>query len=542
MERLYFMAAVMIDRPLRVVLAFVFSVFLLAPLPSDAQSMAFKQAVAEAASDDDAILAFYRENGYRPIWTGKGNRDAQRRKALLAALETAGDHGLPIDRYDADLLRTSLRNVGSERDLGRLEAELSALFLTYARDIQTGVLNPRRIDEGLVRSVPYRDRSATLAAFAKSSPAAFIRKLPPQTPEYTRLMKQKMKFEVAVGKGGWGPEIRGGRKLEPGDSGERVTALRNRLIRMGYLPRNASASYDSKMTEAVRAFQSDHGLAADGVAGPATIEAVNVSMETRMTQIIVAMERERWINLDRGKRHVWVNLTDFSAAIVDDGKVTFRTRSVIGANDRDRRSPEFSDTMDHMVINPTWNVPRSIATKEYLPVLQQDPTRLSHLRLIDGAGRTVNPMTVDFTQFDANTFPFDMKQDPSRGNALGLVKFMFPNRYNIYLHDTPEKSLFQRAKRAYSHGCIRLNDPFDFAYTLLAKQVSNPESYFQNILATRKETRVDLKEPIPVHLVYRTAFTQAKGRIQFRGDVYGRDAKIWRALRDQGVVLRSVQS
>ncbi len=542
MERLYFMAAVMIDRPLRVVLAFVFSVFLLAPLPSDAQSMAFKQAVAEAASDDDAILAFYRENGYRPIWTGKGNRDAQRRKALLAALETAGDHGLPIDRYDADLLRTSLRNVGSERDLGRLEAELSALFLTYARDIQTGVLNPRRIDEGLVRSVPYRDRSATLAAFAKSSPAAFIRKLPPQTPEYTRLMKQKMKFEVAVGKGGWGPEIRGGRKLEPGDSGERVTALRNRLIRMGYLPRNASASYDSKMTEAVRAFQSDHGLAADGVAGPATIEAVNVSMETRMTQIIVAMERERWINLDRGKRHVWVNLTDFSAAIVDDGKVTFRTRSVIGANDRDRRSPEFSDTMDHMVINPTWNVPRSIATKEYLPVLQQDPTRLSHLRLIDGAGRTVNPMTVDFTQFDANTFPFDMKQDPSRGNALGLVKFMFPNRYNIYLHDTPDKSLFQRAKRAYSHGCIRLNDPFDFAYTLLAKQVSNPESYFQNILATRKETRVDLKEPIPVHLVYRTAFTQAKGRIQFRGDVYGRDAKIWRALRDQGVVLRSVQS
>ena len=504
--------------------------------------MAFKQAVAEAASDDDAILAFYRENGYRPIWTGKGNRDAQRRKALLAALETAGDHGLPIDRYDADLLRTSLRNVGSERDLGRLEAELSALFLTYARDIQTGVLNPRRIDEGLVRSVPYRDRSATLAAFAKSSPAAFIRKLPPQTPEYTRLMKQKMKFEVAVGKGGWGPEIRGGRKLEPGDSGERVTALRNRLIRMGYLPRNASASYDSKMTEAVRAFQSDHGLAADGVAGPATIEAVNVSMETRMTQIIVAMERERWINLDRGKRHVWVNLTDFSAAIVDDGKVTFRTRSVIGANDRDRRSPEFSDTMDHMVINPTWNVPRSIATKEYLPVLQQDPTRLSHLRLIDGAGRTVNPMTVDFTQFDANTFPFDMKQDPSRGNALGLVKFMFPNRYNIYLHDTPDKSLFQRAKRAYSHGCIRLNDPFDFGYTLLAKQVSNPESYFQNILATRKETRVDLKEPIPVHLVYRTAFTQAKGRIQFRGDVYGRDAKIWRALRDQGVVLRSVQS
>lgn len=535
------MAVISRGRVVQQVLAGVLALCLIAPTASYAQSMAFKQAVAEAAAGDDAILAFYRERGFRPIWTGRGNGDAQRRKALLAAVEDAGDHGLPTGIYNADLIRTNLRAVRSERDLGRLEAELSRIFLAYARDVQTGVLVPSRIDPGLVRSVPYRDREATLTAFSKSTPAPFIRKLAPQSDEYNRLMKQKMQYEIALGKGGWGATVPGGSSIKPGATGNRVVALRNRLITMGYLPRNASAAYDAKLQEAVRAFQEDHGLAADGVAGPATIEAVNVSMETRLSQIIVAMERERWINLDRGKRHVWVNLTDFSAAIVDNGKVTFRTRSVIGANAHDRRSPEFSDTMEHLVINPTWNVPRSIATKEYLPVLQENPGGLSHLRLIDQAGRTVNPQTVDFTQFDETNFPFDMKQDPSRGNALGLVKFMFPNRHNIYLHDTPHKSLFQRAKRAYSHGCIRLNDPFDFAYVLLAKQSSNPQQLFHDTLNTRRETQINLEQPIPVHLVYRTAFTQAKGRVQFRGDVYGRDARIWRALQSEGVALRAVQ-
>ncbi|MEL7346014.1 MAG: peptidoglycan-binding protein, partial [Pseudomonadota bacterium] len=367
------MAAVIFERPLRLVVAILLSLTFLSPASSDAQDMAFKQAVAEAAIEDDAILAFYRENGFKPIWTGKSNRDAQRRKALLSAVQSAGDHGLASGIYNVDLLRTNMRTVSSQRDLGRLEVEMSRIFLAYARDVQTGLLTPRRIDEGLVRSVPLRDRNATLTAFSKSSPAAFMRKLPPQSVEYTRLMKQKMKFEMALAKGGWGAEVRGGSSIKPGATGDRVVSLRNRLINMGYLNRTAAAVYDAKLQEAVRQFQVDHGLAADGVAGPATIEAINISMETRMTQIVVAMERERWINLERGKRHIWVNLTDFSAAVVDDGKVTFRTRSVIGANDRDRRSPEFSDTMDHMVINPTWNVPRSIATKEYLPVLQENP-------------------------------------------------------------------------------------------------------------------------------------------------------------------------
>jgi murein L,D-transpeptidase YcbB/YkuD len=176
---------------------------------------------------------------------------------------------------------------------------------------------------------------------------------------------------------------------------------------------------------------------------------------------------------------------------------------------------------------------------EYLPQLKQNPNAVSHLVLFDGRGQRVSRQNVDFSAFTANTFPFDIKQPPSNSNALGLVKFMFPNPYNIYLHDTPAKNLFARETRAYSHGCIRLAQPFDFAYALLARQSSDPVAEFKRILATGVETTVPLRQPVPVHLIYRTAFTTAKGGVQFRRDVYGRDAKIWQALEREGVALRA---
>ncbi|NHX27611.1 L,D-transpeptidase family protein, partial [Escherichia coli] len=230
-------------------------------------------------------------------------------------------------------------------------------------------------------------------------------------------------------------------------------------------------------------------------------------------------ERERWMPADRGRRHVLVNITDFHARIIAGGKVEFQTRSVVGANDKDRRTPEFSDVMEHMVVNPTWNVPRSIATKEYLPMLKEDPGAVSHLTLIDQRGQIVSREGMDFSEYDTTNFPFDMKQPPSNSNALGLVKFIFPNPHNIYLHDTPAKSLFGRESRAFSHGCIRLNDPFDFAYALLGRQTNDPEGYFHAVLRTGRETQVDLKEPLPVHIIYRTALTGPKGRVEFRRDI-----------------------
>ena len=331
--------------------------------------------------------------------------------------------------------------------------------------------------------------------------------------------------------------------LVPGDTGAAVVALRDRLIAMGYMTRSATQTYDAAMQSAVQRFQLDHGLIADGNAYEGTIDALNVSPEDRQQSVIVAMERMRWMgDAPLGDRHIWVNLPDFTAKIVDHGKVTFETRAVIGKNVPDQRTPEFSDTMEHLVINPSWGVPRSIIVKEYLPLLQRNPNAVSHLQVIDGRGRVVSRGAVNFAAYSARTFPFGLRQPPSDGNALGKVKFMFPNQHNIYLHDTPAKDLFSRERRAYSHGCVRLADPFDFGYALLAKQESEPKQYFDRILRTGSETRVNLVDPVPVHLVYRTAYTKETGGMEYRRDVYGRDARILTALRAAGVEIPRVGS
>jgi len=353
-------------------------------------------------------------------------------------------------------------------------------------------------------------------------------------------MKEKLKLEKLLASKGWGDKV-AAKSLKPGATGGAVVQLRNRLIRMGYLKRSAANSYDANLQKAVQQFQLTHGLNPDGVAGAETVKQINLGPVDRLQQIHVAMERRRWINQPLGKRHLLVNIVDFHVSVVDNGKVTHKTRVVVGKNVSDQRTPEFSDTMTHMIINPTWNVPRSIATKEYLPMLKRNPNAAGHLKLIDSRGRTVSRGAVDFSQYSAKNFPFDMKQPPSKGNALGLVKFMFPNKYNIYLHDTPSKNLFQKEVRAYSHGCVRVHNPFDFAYALLKRQESNPEKYFQTILATKRETKVDMKQPVPVHLVYRAAFIPPKGPAQYRRDIYGRDARIFSALTKAGVVLRSVR-
>lgn len=494
----------------------------------------FKQAIAEAAAERDDIANFYRQRNYAPLWTGHDIGSKERRAAFLRAAEQTDLHGLPGDEYGAAALRDLMGSVRDLRALGAVEYELTRRFLGFARDLQTGILEPYSIDPGIVRVVQRHDTDTLLASFAVSEPAQFFASLPPQSDEYRRLLREKLRLEREIESGGYGLPVRA-RKLEPGDSGASVVALRNRLIRKGYLARRVSDLYDEELTSAVMVFQSDHGLIADGIAGAVTLEAVNTSAETQLARIVVAMERERWLNRPLGDRHIWVNLADFHVRIVDHGKTTMVTRSVVGMNAPDRRSPEFSDEMDHLIVNPTWHVPRSIATREYLPVLQQNPYALRHLMLVDRRGRIVPRDAVDFTDFDEQSFPFDMKEPPSRGNALGLVKFMFPNRHNIYLHDTPAKQLFNREKRDFSHGCIRLQEPFEFAYTLLAAQTDNPEALFHSMLNTGRETRIDLVEPVPVHLVYRTAFTTVEGRMQYRNDVYGRDYRIAEALRRAGV-------
>ncbi|MBC7138332.1 MAG: L,D-transpeptidase family protein [Defluviimonas sp.] len=512
----------------------------LAPHPAAASAdtafSPFAQGVAEAAGSEAAIAAFYRDRGYAPLWTTA--EDAPRRAALFAALDRAGVHGLPAARYDAGGLRSRIAAIRTERDRARAEVALSRAFLAYARDVSSGALEPRKIDAGIVREVHRPDPAATLAAFALADPAAFMRALPPAAPEYAQLMKAAMDLRRAAAADAWGAPVSAAGSLGPGASGAAVVQLRDRLIAMGYLGRSATQDFDAAVHKAVQAFQIDTGLTPDGVAGAGTIAEINRSPEDRLKSVLAALERLRWMNgTDLGERHIWVNLPDFSARIVDHGKVTFETVTVVGMNQSDRRTPEFSDQMEYMVVNPTWNVPRSITVKEYLPMLQRNPNAAGHLKIVDRSGRVVNRGAVDFAQYSARTFPFSMKQPPSNSNALGLVKFMFPNQYNIYLHDTPSKSLFDKEIRAFSHGCIRLGRPFDFAYALLARQTDDPEAEFRRYLNTGVESSVSLDQPVPVHLVYFTAWPTPRGRIEYRRDIYGRDGLIFDALQAAGLSL-----
>lgn len=500
---------------------------------------AFRQGLIEAATDDPALLSFYRDRDFAALWTT--GADAGRRQALFGALDRAGDHGLPAARYGAGTLGAAFAAARSERQRGQLEIAAAKAFLVYARDLSRGVIAPASTDEGIVRSLAPYDRIAVLAGLAAAEPAAYLRSLAPQAPQYGMMMKARMDLDRAIAAGGWGGAVPKG-KLEPGAGGPAVIALRDRLVAMGYLRTSAMARYDGALQKAVQRFQIDHGLTPDGVAGDSTIGEINVAPEARRAAVVVAMERLRWMNgIDLGKRHIWVNIPDFSARIVDDGKTTFETATVVGMSQPDRRSPEFSDQMEFMVVNPTWNVPRSISVKEYLPMLQKNPNAVSHLRIVDRQGRPVNRAETDFNQFTTRTFPYSISQPPSDGNALGLVKFMFPNPWNIYLHDTPTKSLFGREVRAFSHGCVRLGKPFDFAYTLLARQVADPVAEFERHLRTGRETVVRLDVPVPVHLVYFTAWPDARGRIEYRRDIYGRDGRIFAAMQAAGLVLAAVR-
>ncbi len=511
------------------------------PLPAQAQVTAFKQAVAEAAARDDDIAAFYRTNGYAPIWTGPGEEDRARRAELMRAIKAAASHGLPVARYDPEGLMAQLRAVRSTRDRGLAEVAMTKVFLQYARDIQTGVISkPRIIDDGIVRDIPHRDRAAYLRGIANARPAAFFRALPPRSMEYNALLKEKVEMEALLNAGGWGPTVPAS-KLEPGDRGAAVVALRNRLMSMGYLGRSNTMVFDAEITAAVQDFQTAHGLNPDGTAGTETMKQINVGVAERLQSVMVALERERWFNVDRGKRHILVNIPDFSAKILDDGKVTFYTRSVVGAHSEGRRTPEFSDVMEHMEINPSWYVPRSIVTKEYLPSMKRNRNAASHIVITDRRGRKVSRGAINFGAYNARNFPFAMHQPPSRSNALGLVKFMFPNKYNIYLHDTPAKSLFSRDVRAFSHGCIRLAQPFEFAYALLEVQADDPKKVFHDALNTGSTVKIRLEQHVPVHLIYRTAVTNARGHTEYRADIYGRDARIWSALSRAGVVLGGVR-
>jgi L,D-transpeptidase YcbB len=498
-----------------------------------AAGLAAERGAIEAAlaglpeAEREAVAGFYEARGFVPYWTA----DAARGEALVAALREADAHGLPASRYDADGI-ARLIEAGAP---GEAEIVATRAFLAYARAMTGGVVVPSRVDSE-INITPERPEDADLLARLVERPAAeAIAALEPSAPEYRALIEERSRLEAVAATGAWGETVPEGAALRQGDRGPRVEALRARLAALGY-PAEAGAEparFDGRLHDALEAFQEDQGLIADGVLGQRTLAALNASPEERIGQILVNLERLRWMPDDLGARHVLVNIPAFTTSVFENGERVYHTRSIVGESKT--QTPEFSDRMTYLVVNPTWYIPDSIAKRVYLPQLRQDPSvlRRNNMRLFTRSGTEIDPGLVNFAEL-GDSFPFRVRQNPSPSNALGRVKFMFPNQFAIYLHDTPHRELFDRDGRAFSNGCVRLEDPFELAHYLLAPQLDDPEAQFRSWLDAEDERYVTLDEAINVHITYRTVWAD-DGGVHYREDAYGRDARVLAALKEAGV-------
>ncbi len=418
--------------------------------------------------------------------------------------------------------------------------DLSRALVAYGGDLSAGVVKPSRADPD-IHVHPQRPQASALLASAASAAdfGGWLDALAPDDPDYQALREVYARLKREVEAGGWRATLSEGGTLRPGDEGQRVIQLRARLAELGNPapPTSTPHLYDAELEQAVRDFQARHGLTTDGLVGPRTFSTLGADVGKRLQQVAVNLERLRWAQRDPMGRHIVVNQAEYMMRLYDHGSLIREAKVVVGKPDHP--TPEFTEEMDHLVVNPTWHVPRSIATEEILPSLRQDPSYLArhNMRLVatDGGPVPADAATHDWSQYSRGFFPYSVKQGPGDGNSLGRVKFMFPNQFSIYLHDTPSKSLFRRDQRAFSHGCVRVQDPYELAYILLAPQLSDPRGQFQRWLDTGREIYVNLDQPVKVYLTYRTAWVDHAGILQFREDIYGRDAAVWAALEAQGL-------
>lgn len=496
---------------------------------------ALKSSLGEFYKMGDPISLFYFERNYEPFWI----ENRKRLESLSRSLSEAGSHGLPEFRYPLGELKEAIFE-DDPTQKAKLELMATEAFLLFAQDISGGILKPNMIDANINVDPQRREASELLASLTESfDVSSFFENLFPRSNEYEYLVGELRRMRDILRNGSWGDPVPSGTTLQVGMTHEHVPFLRKRLSKMGYpVSQTNQRLFDEQLDASVKKFQEYHGLNPDGVFGKRSIEAINVSPKTRLVQVLVNLERMRWNNQDRGTEYVSVNQANFYAYFKSGNKKVWESRVVIGLPSN--QTAEFNDTMTHMVVNPTWHVPKSIAVDEYLPLIQKDSNFLvdnEMVLMVRGTDTIIDSSLIDMQAFTPDNFPFLIKQIPSNINALGMVKFMFPNKFSIYMHDTPMKELFFKDERTFSHGCIRLQEPFEFAYSLLRNQVVDPVNKFQEILKKEEETYINLSRNIPVYITYRTAFFDDFGQVHYRADVYGRDALVYMALADAGVSL-----
>lgn len=479
-----------------------------------------------------ALVAFYEGRGYAPAWydggAGQGRRDQ-----LIRAVRASARHGLAPDDYGLDALSAPPSADGPTR-VDR-EILFTNAFLLLGSHLLHGRVNPESVEAEWLANRRNTDMAVVLAgALEDGDVAAALEALAPRQERYHRLQQRYERFRRTAG--GDVAVVPSGPVLREGDTGSRVAALAARLRETGDLKGHTpDSAFGPAVKAAVIAFQERWGLERDGAVGSGTLALLNLTDSAKADQIRVNLERWRWLPDTLGTRHIEVNIADFRLDVVESGRPTLTLRAIVG---RDyRQTPMFSAPMRYLVLSPVWHVPPNIAARDKLPEIRKDPAYVTAQRmaLVDqSTNAPVDPGSVDWTSISGREFNqrYRLRQEPGPWNALGQVKFMFPNRHNVYIHDTPSRELFDRDVRAFSSGCIRVQNPLDLAEHLLRSQPGWNRAAIEAAAGAGTERTVTLASPVPVHLLYWTAWVDDEGELSLRPDLYGRDAKVLAALNE----------
>ncbi len=472
------------------------------------------------------LYFFYGSRHFEPIWLDEGPDGSVAFSVsateILDLFKDAASEGL----RPSDYLTPDLDPAAAGTDplkLAALETAFSRATMRYATHLYTGRIDPRTVSPLLDIAPKSLDEAALLMQLAGSEdPVAVLEALEPTHPEFLALKAALASFDDTPADRP--AQIAEGPTLRPGMSDPRVPALRVRLE----LPAVDGTVYDDALVEAIKAFQTSNDLDVDGVTGPATLAALNGGLPVTRADILANMERWRWMPRELGAFNVMVNIPEFRLAISRGGVEEYTTRVVVGTVKN--QTPIFSDNIRHIVVNPYWNVPGSIIRGEVAPAVLRNPGYIDSQNMdLLYNGTPVSPWQVDWSQVSPSNFPFRVRQRPGPGNALGQIKFLFPNKHDVYLHDTPSKSLFSRSFRAYSHGCVRVQNPMEFADALMANEPTISRASLEALFGS-SERWVNPEAQIPVHLTYFTIRVGEDGTLKSFGDVYGHNTRLIEAM------------